>query len=77
MFDCGKEFDWFNLIEVVVLMVVVIVGFVFFLVWELIEDYFVVDLMLFKGCNFSVGVVVILVVYGLFFGNFVILLLWL
>lgn len=77
MLDRGKELDWFNSTEVVVLTVVAIVGFAFFLVWELTEDHPVVDLTLFKGRNFSAGVVAISVAYGLFFGNLVILPLWL
>lgn len=77
MLDRGKELDWFNSTEIVVLTVVAVVGFAFFLVWELTEDHPVVDLTLFKGRNFSAGVVAISVAYGLFFGNLVILPLWL
>ncbi|WP_104654992.1 DHA2 family efflux MFS transporter permease subunit [Ralstonia insidiosa] len=77
MLDRGKELDWFNSTEIVVLTVVAIVGFAFFLIWELTEDHPVVDLTLFKGRNFSAGVVAISVAYGLFFGNLVILPLWL
>jgi len=77
MLDRGKDLDWFNSTEVVVLAVVAVVGFAFFLVWELTEDHPVVDLTLFKGRNFSAGVVAISVAYGLFFGNLVILPLWL
>ncbi|MHA6895418.1 DHA2 family efflux MFS transporter permease subunit [Ralstonia pseudosolanacearum] len=77
MLDRGKELDWFNSAEIVTLTVVAVVGFVFFLVWELTEEHPVVDLTLFKGRNFSAGVVAISVAYGLFFGNLVILPLWL
>lgn len=77
MLDRGKELDWFNSAEIVTLTVVAVVGFAFFLVWELTEDHPVVDLTLFKGRNFSAGVVAISVAYGLFFGNLVILPLWL
>ncbi|CAJ0798766.1 Multidrug export protein EmrB [Ralstonia condita] len=77
MLDRGKELDWFNSAEVITLTVIAIVGFAFFLVWELTEDHPVVDLTLFKGRNFSAGVVAISVAYGLFFGNLVILPLWL
>ncbi|MHA6907070.1 DHA2 family efflux MFS transporter permease subunit [Ralstonia pseudosolanacearum] len=77
MLDRGKELDWFNSAEIVTLTVVAVVGFAFFLVWELTEEHPVVDLTLFKGRNFSAGVVAISVAYGLFFGNLVILPLWL
>ncbi|QCX48389.1 DHA2 family efflux MFS transporter permease subunit [Ralstonia pseudosolanacearum] len=77
MLDRGKELDWFNSAEIVTLTVVAVVGFAFFLAWELTEEHPVVDLTLFKGRNFSAGVVAISVAYGLFFGNLVILPLWL
>lgn len=77
MLDKGKELDWFHSTEIVVLTLVAIVGFLFFLIWESHEKHPVVDISLFKGRNFSAGVVAISVAYGLFFGNLVILPLWL
>jgi DHA2 family multidrug resistance protein len=56
---------------------VAVVGFLFFLVWELTEEHPVVDLSLFKRRNFWTGAVATAVAYGLFFGNVVILPLWL
>ncbi|WP_245178160.1 DHA2 family efflux MFS transporter permease subunit [Cupriavidus sp. AcVe19-1a] len=77
MLDKGKELDWFHSTEIVVLTLVAIVGFLFFLAWETYEKHPIVDISLFKGRNFSSGVVAISVAYGLFFGNLVILPLWL
>lgn len=77
MLDKGKELDWFHSPEIIVLTLTAVVGFVFFLVWERGEEHPIVDLSLFKGRNFSSGVVAISVAYGLFFGNLVILPLWL
>ena len=77
MLDKGKELDWFNSTEIVVLGVVALVAFIYFVIWELGDDHPVVDLSLFKGRNFSGGVVAISVGYGLFFGSLVILPLWL
>jgi DHA2 family multidrug resistance protein len=77
MLDRGKELDWFSSGEIITLAVLAVVGLAFFLVWELTEEHPVVDLTLFKGRNFSAGVVAISVAYGLFFGNLVILPLWL
>jgi DHA2 family multidrug resistance protein len=62
---------------VVGLGVVAVVGLAFFLAWELTEEHPVVDLRLFKGRNFWTGTVAISVGYGLFFGNVVLLPLWL
>ncbi|WP_114974054.1 DHA2 family efflux MFS transporter permease subunit [Rhodoferax ferrireducens] len=77
MLDKGKELDWFHSPEVVGLGVVALVGFAFFLAWELTEEHPVVDLRLFKRRNFWAGTVAISVGYGLFFGNVVLLPLWL
>ncbi|MDA7417237.1 DHA2 family efflux MFS transporter permease subunit [Xenophilus arseniciresistens] len=77
MLDKGKELDWFHSPEIVIMAVVAVVGFAFFLVWELTEKHPVVDLSLFKRRNFWSGALATAVGYGLFFGNVVILPLWL
>ncbi|MDQ8001875.1 MAG: DHA2 family efflux MFS transporter permease subunit [Bordetella sp.] len=77
MLDKGKELDWFHSTQIVVLAVLAVVGFAFFLVWELTEKHPVVDLSLFKRRNFWSGALATAVGYGLFFGNVVILPLWL
>jgi DHA2 family multidrug resistance protein len=77
MLDKGQELDWFHSGEVVALAIVAVVGFVAFLIWELTEEHPVVDLTLFKRRNFWAGVVALSVGYGLFFGNVVLLPLWL
>jgi DHA2 family multidrug resistance protein len=77
MLDKGKELDWFNSGEIILLTAIAVVGFIYFVIWELGEAHPVVDLSLFAGRNFSSGVVAISVAYGLFFGSLVILPLWL
>jgi DHA2 family multidrug resistance protein len=77
MLDKGKELDWFHSAQIVALAVVAVVGFAFFLVWELTDKHPVVDLSLFKRRNFWSGAVATAVAYGLFFGNVVLLPLWL
>lgn len=77
MLDKGKELDWFHSPEVVVLAVVAAVGLAFFLAWELTEEHPVVDLTLFKQRNFWAGALATAIGYGLFFGNVVLLPLWL
>jgi DHA2 family multidrug resistance protein len=77
MLDKGKELDWFHSAQIVTMAVVAVVGFAFFLVWELTDKHPVVDLSLFKRRNFWSGALATAVAYGLFFGNVVILPLWL
>ena len=77
MLDLGKEMDWFESPVITILAMTALVGFVYFLVWELTEDHPVVDLRLFRRRNFWAGTLVTSVGFGLFFGNVVLLPLWL
>src|ERR1700758_1706055 len=77
MLDKGKDLDWFNSPMIVTLAGVAIVGFAVFLIWELTEDHPIVDLSLFRRRNFTVSTIAMLFAYGLFFGNVVLLPLWL
>ncbi len=77
MVDKGKELDWFNSPLIVGLAVMAAVGFAFFLAWELTDVHPVVDLRLFAGRNFTMGTVSLSLAYGVFFGNVVLLPLWL
>jgi MFS transporter, DHA2 family, multidrug resistance protein len=77
MIDKGKELDWFHSNLIVGLAIVAVTGFAFFLVWELTEAHPIVDLRLFARRNFTAGVAALSIGYGLFFGNVVLLPLWL
>ncbi|MCG2577384.1 DHA2 family efflux MFS transporter permease subunit [Dechloromonas sp. XY25] len=77
MLDKGKELDWFASGQIVTLAVVAAVGLAFFLAWELTEEHPIVDLSLFTGRNFWTGTLAMSLGYGAFFGNVVLLPLWL
>jgi DHA2 family multidrug resistance protein len=77
MIDKGKELDWFGSTQIVTLAVVSAVAFLFFLAWELTDVHPLVNLRLFARRNFLMGTVALSVAYGLFFGNVVLLPLWL
>jgi DHA2 family multidrug resistance protein len=77
MLDKGKELDWFASGQIVALAVTAVVGFAFFIVWELTEEHPIVDLSLFARRNFWIGTLAISLGYGVFFGNVVLLPLWL
>ena len=77
MIDKGKELDWFASGQIVTLATVAVVSFLFFLAWELTEKHPIVDLRLFARRNFTMGTLSLSVAYGLFFGNIVLLPLWL
>jgi DHA2 family multidrug resistance protein len=77
MLDKGKELDWFASNTIVILGVIAAISFAIFLVWEFTDEHPVVDLRLFLGKNFFFGCLSLSLAYGIFFGNNVILPLWL
>jgi DHA2 family multidrug resistance protein len=77
MIDKGKELDWFASPQIVTLAIVAGVAFLFFLAWELTEEHPIVDLRLFARRNFLTGTAALSIAYGVFFGNVVLLPLWL
>ena len=77
MLDKGKDLDWFNSTTIVVLALVAAIGLAMFIIWELTAEHPVVDLSLFSRRNFAGGTIALAVGYGLYFGNLVLLPLWL
>jgi DHA2 family multidrug resistance protein len=77
MLDTGKDADWFSSPVIVVETLIAIIGFIAFVIWELTEENPIVDLSLFKSSNFALGTLVFCVGYAVFFGNNVLLPLWL
>jgi MFS transporter, DHA2 family, multidrug resistance protein len=77
MLDQGKDLDWFSSSTIVALALIAVIGFGFFLVWELTERHPIVDLSLFRLRNFWTASVAMSLGYGAFFGSVVLLPLWL
>ncbi len=78
MLDKGHELDWFSSGFIVALAATAAIAFACFLVWELVDnDHPVVDLRLFKLRNFWTGALTLALGYGVFFGNVVLMPLWL
>ncbi len=77
MLDQGKDADWFNSNLIVGLCIVTVVTLAAWIIWELSEEHPIVDLSLFKSRNFTLGTVALCLAFGLFFGNVVLMPLWL
>jgi DHA2 family multidrug resistance protein len=77
MLDTGKDAGWFDATEIVALTVVAAIGFCAFLIWELGDRHPIVDLSFFRQRNFAIGTLILCIGYAVFFGNVVILPLWL
>ena len=77
MLDKGKDLDWFQSTPIVVLGLLTLIAFVAWLIWELTESAPIVDLSLFKSRSFALGTLALCLGYAIFFGNIVLLPLWL
>ncbi|HLW24288.1 MAG TPA: DHA2 family efflux MFS transporter permease subunit [Steroidobacteraceae bacterium] len=77
MLDKGKDLDWFNSTLIVSLLLITLIGFAAWLIWELTEKHPIVDLSLFSSRSFSIGTVALCLGYAVFFGNIVLMPLWL
>ncbi|MDH6148229.1 MULTISPECIES: DHA2 family efflux MFS transporter permease subunit [Paraburkholderia] len=77
MIDEGKDKDWFSSMEIRVLAVTAVIGFLAFLIWELTERNPIVDLRVFRHRGFGASVVTMTLAFGAYFGATVLTPLWL
>ena len=77
MLDKGKELDWFASPFIVVLLVVAIVGFAAFMIWELTAKNPAVSLKVFRHRSFATSCAIMCAAYSCFFGSSVLIPLWL
>jgi len=75
--DEGKNLDWFASTEIIVMVIVAVLGFSVFLIWELHTENPIVDLRVFRHRGFTAGVLTISLAYAAFFGVNVLTPLWL
>jgi MFS transporter, DHA2 family, multidrug resistance protein len=77
MLDQGRELDWFNSTEVVALAIVAAIAIAALIIWEWTATHPIIDLHLFADRNFTIGVIAMCVIFGLYMGINVIQPLWL
>ena len=77
MLGNGQNLDWFNNTFIVALLIVTVLGFICFVIWELTDPAPIVDLRIFTNRAFSVSMFVIALAYGAMFGAVVLVPLWL
>jgi len=77
MLDKGNELDWFDSSFIDTLALVAALGLALFVAWEITETHPIVDLRLFLLRNFRAGTLSVSLGFAVFFGNVVLLPLWL
>lgn len=73
MLDRGKELDWFNSTEIVILAAAAAAGITLLVAWEMTNKKPLVDFRLFASRNFSVGVLCISLGMMIYLGTVVLL----
>ncbi|HEX3665600.1 MAG TPA: DHA2 family efflux MFS transporter permease subunit [Rhizomicrobium sp.] len=76
MLDTGKDADWFSSPLICVEAAVSAVTFIAWVIWETTESRPIVDLSLFRLRNFAFGNLALCLGYAVFFGNTLLLPLW-
>jgi DHA2 family multidrug resistance protein len=77
MLDTGKDEDWFSSPFIVGELIVAGIFFVAWVIWEAYEAHPIVDLSLFRSPNFVLATIAFCIGYAVFFGNNLLLPLWL
>jgi len=77
MLGNGQDQDWFNSSMIVELLIVTIIGFLAFVIWETTDGRPVVALKVFSDRIFSVTMLVTALAFGSMFGTIVLVPLWL
>ncbi len=77
MLDEGKNFDWFESLEIWALAITAIIGFVCFMIWELTHPNPIVDMRVFRHRGYAASVITISLAFGAFNCSIVLTPLWL
>jgi DHA2 family multidrug resistance protein len=77
MLDTGKDADWFSSPAIVTEAIVAVIGFIAWVIWEVNDKHPIVDLSLFRSRNFALGTITFCLGFAIFFGNTLLLPLWL
>lgn len=73
MLDQGREQDWFNSNEIIILTIVSVIALVALIIWELTDNNPVVDISLFHSRNFSVGCLCTSLAFLVYLGSVVLI----
>jgi DHA2 family multidrug resistance protein len=75
--DRGKDLDWFESPQILVLALVGVVGLAYFIIWEVTDKHPVVDLSLFRRLRFSTATATLAMGAAIYSGTIILLPLWL
>src|SRR5262249_51406679 len=73
----GHDLDWLGSNMIIGLIIIAVIGFAAFLIWELTDDHPIVNLRVFRYRGFAVGTMVTSIGFAVFFGSLLLSPLWL
>lgn len=77
MLDEGKNYDWFESTEIWALLIISIIGFICFMIWELTQDKPIVNLRVFRHRGYAASMLTISLSFAAFSCSIVLTPLWL
>lgn len=77
MLDKGKNYDWFESSLIWGFLILAVIGFIAFLIWEFTHERPIVDLKVFRHRGYCASVLSISFAFGAYFGSVVLTPLWL
>jgi MFS transporter, DHA2 family, multidrug resistance protein len=77
MLDKGEDEDWFNSPFILTLLIVAVIGFLVFLIWELTEKTPIINLNVFNSSSYTICLAVMCLAFGSYFAAIVVQPLWL
>lgn len=77
MLDTGEDHAWFASAQIVALLTIAVISFIVFAIWEVTDDYPVVDVRVLRHRGFAISAAAMFFAFGAFFASLILLPLWL
>ncbi|MES2252344.1 MAG: DHA2 family efflux MFS transporter permease subunit [Pseudomonadota bacterium] len=77
MLDKGKSYDWFESNMIWAFLIITLIGFASFMIWEFTHDKPIVNMRVFRHRGYCASVVTISLAFGAYFGSVILTPLWL
>jgi len=77
MLDKGKSYDWFESHVIWTFLIIAIIGFASFMIWEFTTDKPIVNMRVFRHRGYCASVATISLAFGAYFGSVILTPLWL
>lgn len=77
MLDTGEDHAWFESRQILILLVVSVIAFIVFAIWEVTDEYPIVDVRVLRHRGFAISALAMFFAFGAFFASLILLPLWL